>query len=1143
MSRNRRLAALATIALLALTAAQVGAFGEKEPQSDLDLLAFVSPELRVGEVSTDADQIRGSLPNIEAMDQFRAEYGDEWRFTIDEKRGVATLVSGGAIPFIPGHANDLSWQDETPGCTDNTCIPVGHVEILARDFVDAHSEILGVRSADLILDPEGSRPFGRSIYLLRFGYQVDGVTVDRASVRFRVNGGNLIQVATENVAPTSVEATPTLDRASGWTVVEDYLGPFSSADDRISDRGSLHFIPVTPAGMDPDEFAGPIGSGMTYRLAWRYAFDRPDVIGSWEAVVDAHTGELLRFVDTNQYGRVHGGAYPGDNATTTLQGKYAVIDDDCGNISNTTTTGDVDFSLGPGTDCDVPPGNTGGPGNTHSARTQYYHLTAANLRAQGYRPDLTWLTTSFITVYTNQSPWCNATSGGAYLNFYKADSGCWNLGEIPGVAIHEWGHSLDNFDGSGGGSRPVETYADWMAALHLHDSCVGRGFKTSGYCGGYGDPCTECSGIRDMDYTKHQGNTPWTAANYGSLWNNSGSSYYGPCGIGAHAEAGIGTQALWDMVIRKFTAPPHSMDLRTAWLLADHLWYGSISTLGYDMYTCSPPSSDGCAGASLYNVYLAVDDDGDGVGNGTPHADAIFSALDDHNIACYDAGHAQNQAYSTCPTLTATTLTGVGANNSAELSWDAVPNATRYYVYRNDIGCDAGLTRIAEVAAPATSYTDTTVVNGIIYYYMIQAAAESDSCTSLVSNCSEVVPVPCETPTAPTGLTATANGDNRIDLSWSGGGPAADTFNVYRAVGSCPQSDYELVAGGIADLSWSDDPVSGQVTYSYVVTASDVTLGCESAESNCDDTSTTGACTQGPTFDGLTTVTNPGNSYCTLDLDWDPAVIHCDGPAVYNVFRSTDPDFTPGLANRIASDIDDTAYTDTGDLFSGTDYTYVVRARDVGNGSGEDNTERVGGAPTGPIVIGTWADDAGDDGNAKLDLEDPWEATAGQGVTGAGYYTGPYTDDLCAAATTPLLSLDANPQLSFWSKYGIETGWDKGLVQISTDGGSTWERVPVNYPGTVNQTNDECDLGTGGFFNGTSTTWTEYSASLATWANQEVMLRWIFSSDGYITGNGWWVDDISITDVAVFGTCDTEPPLFADDFESGGTTSWSRITP
>ena len=242
-------------------------------------------------------------------------------------------------------------------------------------------------------------------------------------------------------------------------------------------------MPVTPAGQDPDVFEGSVGSGIGYRLAWRFAFTRKDVIGTWEGVVDAHTGELLRFVDSNRYGRIHGGAYPGDNhtgeadrpfpfadtglgapdqyansgglfpgdnATSHLQGKYARIVDSCGTISNTTTTGDVDFSLGSGTDCAVPPGNTGGAGNTHSARTQYYHLTSANLRAQAWMPGNTWLQNSYITVYTNQSPLCNASSGGGTLSFYKAAAGCWNLGEIPGVALHEWGHSLDDYDGSGG---------------------------------------------------------------------------------------------------------------------------------------------------------------------------------------------------------------------------------------------------------------------------------------------------------------------------------------------------------------------------------------------------------------------------------------------------------------------------------------------------------------------------------------------------------------------------------------------------------------------------------------------------------------------------------------------------------------------
>jgi len=1176
MSLNGRRFVVATLVLI-LIASQAGAFGEKEPRSELDLLAFISPDLRVVEWSTDAEQLRETLPGILQIDAFQEEHGSAWRFTIDEKRGLPTLISGGMFPFIPGHANDIVWADAVPGCLNNRCIPVEYVEGLARAFVDRYTEILGVSSSDLVLDPVGSKPIGNHVYLLRFGYQVDGVPVDHGSLFLRINSGNLIQVASQNIAPTTIDTAPSIDQATGWAVVQDYLGPLVSVTDKITDRGSLRLVPVTPPNIDPDDFTGEIGSGFSFKLAWRYAFNRPDVIGSWEAVVDAHTGELLRFVDGNRYGRIHGGAYPGDNhvgeadrsfpfadtglpapnqyadagglfpgdnATTTLRGKYARINDSCGSISNTTTSGDVDFSLGPGADCDVPPGNTGGAGNTHAARTQYYHLTAANLRAQGYRPDLDWLTTSYITVNTNQSPWCNATGGGSSLNFYRPESWCWNLGEIPGVSIHEWGHSLDSFDGSGGSSTPVETYADWMAALHLHDSCVGRGFYLSGNCGGYGDPCLNCSGIRDMDWTQHDENTPWTAANYGSVWSGcGGGSYFGPCNLEDHCEAGISTQALWDFVHRKLTASPLNMDLRSAWLLADRLWYGGITTLGFDMYSCSVPNSNGCGGSHLFQVMLAMDDDDGNLGNGTPHAAAIYSAMAEHNIACGDPGDPGNQNSGTCPTVDAPVLNGTGGNNSADLSWTAASGADRYWIFRNDIGCDAGFTQLGEITGGATDFTDETVVNGITYYYLVQGVAASDTCTGLVSNCESVVPVPCETPLAPVGLTAAAAGDNQIALSWSGGGPAADTYNVYRAVGTCPQSGYELVASGIATTSWIDQPVSGLVDFAYVVTASDVTAGCESAYSNCDSASTTGACTQAPSFAGIQTVTNPAAGFCALNLEWDPAVIHCDGPAVYDVFRSIDPSFTPNHANRIAGSLAGTTFADSGDLISGESYTYVVRAVDSGNGSGETNIAKVSGVPTGPISIGSWTDNAGDDGDAKLVTESPWATTAGQGVVGAGYTTGHYSDNSCAAATTPVLSLGPNPQLSFWSKYDIESGWDKGLVQISTDGGGTWERVPVNYPGTVNETNDECNLGTGAFFNGTSTSWNEYTGSLATWADQEVELRWIFSSDVYVTGDGWWVDDIAITDVAVPGTCDSVQPLFTDGFESGDTTVWSVTTP
>jgi fibronectin type 3 domain-containing protein len=1171
----------------------------KESRDELDLLVYIDPQLRMVETPADADDHREGLSAIAEMDAFRAQHGDAWRFTIDLRRGVPTLLGGGAISFIPGNANDLVWDDFAPGCVENSCLPVDVVESLARAFMDQHQAIFGVRSGELVLDRNGSGPFGASIYLLRFQWTVDGIAVENASVFFRINNGNLIQVAIERIADLDLNTSPSLSRFAAIGVLEDYLGPFGGVRDTMMDEGSMRIVPVTPEGQDPDEFTAAIGAGIDYRLAWRFAFQRDGVIGTWEALVDAHSGDLIRFVDTNRYGRVHGGAYPGDNhtgeadrpfpfadtglpapdnyadaggvfpgdnATTTLRGKYARINDSCGTISNTTTTGDVDFSLGSGTDCDVPPGNTGGAGNTHAARTQYYHLTTANLRAQSYLPGNSWLQNSFITINTNQSPLCNAGSNGGTVNFYRGvPSSCWNLGEIPGVALHEWGHSFDNFDGSGGQSEPVETYADWMASLHLHDSCVGRGFYLSGNCGGYGDPCTNCSGIRDVDYTQHQANTPWSAANFGSVWSCGGGSYQGPCGVSDHCESGISSQAMWDFVNRKVTAPPYNLDQRTAWLLADHLWYHGVATLGFSMYNCSIPNSDGCSGASLYNTMMAVDDDGDGTDNGTPHAAAIFSALDDHNIACGLATDPKNQDQSSCPSLVTTTASGQGLYYEAEISWTPVTNSTRYFVFRNDIGCDAGMTKIAEVNAPNTSYTDTTVVNNIEYYYLVQAAAASDSCTSPVSNCVVVTPIDCTTPGEPTNLTATAAGDNQISLSWTNLDPVADSFSVYRAIGSCPQSDYELIAEDLPGTNYLDTTVSGGLTYSYVVTAKDITGGCESLQSACDDAQTTGDCTEAPAFDGLQSVTNAGLSTCTLDLDWDAGVEYCGGPLSYNVYRSITPGFVPDGTNRIATGVAATDFSDAGGIDFEVDYYYVVRAVDGTNGVEDDNLVELSDAPTGFFSIPLEDDfESGNQGWVFTDGTPP--ASTGDFLIGDPVGTqrntsGPsqpeddhtaggdnclYTDENPGGnagvddidggeviATSPSFDGSGVPGLTLdmWRWFSNEDNDGAGdyyYLEVSNDDGASWTELE-NIPGTITNTNSWMNVA----FD------LENHISLS--PTMKIRVRAANSSSNPDLVE-LAIDDITIDYVEA---CESAPFTlpFQDGFESGDTTVWSTTGP
>jgi hypothetical protein len=135
----------------------------------------------------------------------------------------------------------------------------------------------------------------------------------------------------------------------------------------------------------------------------------------------------------------------------------------------------------------------------------------------------------------------------------------------------------------------------------------------------------------------------------------------------------------------------------------------------------------------------AIDDDGDGVGNGTPHAAAIYAALNRHAIACGAATDAANQNFTTCPALTTPVLSATATSNQIVLTWTTGgANATRYFVFRNETGCSAGYTRIATVNAPTLTYTDTSVAHGLTYYYRIQAATANDSCVSAMSNCATI---------------------------------------------------------------------------------------------------------------------------------------------------------------------------------------------------------------------------------------------------------------------------------------------------------------------------------------------------------------------------------------------------------------------
>jgi len=760
---SRRASIRLAVCMLALAAAGAVARAAvvNRRSSRFDRVVVADPSWSIGIVAETPDAIPGFDQERAGWAAFQSQNGGGWNVFVDRRSGSPLLVQGPGVRWFP--------LDAKPVLQD----VVGK----AHAFVRANETLFKVRDAQLVLSVAGSGPVDKDHTILLFERAVDGVKVDREQFLLFVTRGSLSAFGANSWGPLEHAPKATVDKATARQILYGHMGILGT--DAVTDLAVPEkvLLPATAHGRDEGAFSGAPGTGISYELVWRFVVRVAGEPGTWSGSVDAASGKVVSLFDDTKYAQVKGGVYPvsddqvcpdgceqpawpmpyadvtingspstagdmgifacspaGGTAVTRLAGPYVAVNDTCGAVNQSVTCDtDLDLQQGTGTDCVVPPGASAG--NTHSARTGFYHLNRIAEKGRAWLPANTWLQ-SQLTDNINLDQTCNAYWNGATVNFFKSGGGCNNTGEIAGVFLHEWGHGLDNNDG-GGYDDPTESYADITALMSTHVSCVGRGFYQSGNCGGYGDACLNCTGIRDQDWNMHASHTPATPAGFVQSNCGGGDS---PCGREQHCETYVAAEALWDLAVRDL--PAAGLDPDTAWQLTDKLWYESRQGSGGNAYNCSLPSSDGCNSGSWFTKLRNIDDDDGNLNNGTPHAAAIFAAFNRHAIACGAASDASNQSHSSCPSLGAPTLTASAGSGSASLSWAPVPGAANYLVLRNDQGCASGHTIIATVPAPATTYTDTDLPNGFTTYYAVQAQGSNTACEGALSACASVTPQP-----------------------------------------------------------------------------------------------------------------------------------------------------------------------------------------------------------------------------------------------------------------------------------------------------------------------------------------------------------------------------------------------------------------
>ena len=409
----------------------------------------------------------------------------------------------------------------------------------------------------------------------------------------------------------------------------------------------------------------------------------------------------------------------------------------------------------------------------------------------------------------------------------------------------------------------------------------------------------------------------------------------------------------------------------------------------------------------------------------------------------------------------------------------------------------------------------------------------------------------CEAPAVPLGLDAQATGNNLIELAWNAGA-AGTTYRVERAQGGCNGS-FATIADELAQATYSDAGVSGQVTFGYRVSALDTTGLCASPASQCVEATAPGQCTAAPLFNGVASAVSAGTPQCRVDLGWQAASAACGSAVSYSIYRSGEADFTPGAGNLIQSGVQNTSFADL-TPHSLTREHYIVRATDGVSGAEEGNLVRISVMPTGPATDGSFTTGAepfdpplDTTGTETLIPQQPdhagWHIIDTESHSGSQSFWSIKADNTCITLEMPPLQLTAGQasSLSFWTKWDIEPNYDGGVIQISTNGGASWSILTPNggYPDTFNN-GPRCNVGGNGipdnsraFSSYSHTAWTQYSVDLAAWADQTVQVRWLFGTDGGVTGEGWFIDDITLTHAQVPGACVSVngPQVFANGFE------------
>ena len=331
---------------------------------------------------------------------------------------------------------------------------------------------------------------------------------------------------------------------------------------------------------------------------------------------------------------------------------------------------------------------------------------------------------------------------------------------------------------------------------------------------------------------------------------------------------------------------------------ADISWLGVTAATYYELYRNTANNSSSAA-----QVY---------VGGNTSITDTELESSTEYYYwvkACNSGGCSDFSVFASATTDEGAPSSPVDLSASASsssaisISWSSVASATYYELYRNTSSNSSSAALIHTNSS--TSYTDSGLDSGTLYYYWLKACNSvgcSDLSESANATTNEVVP------SAPSSLSASANGSSSISVNWSSV-TGASYYELYRNTAN--NSTSASLVDTYSSTSITNSGLDSGTQYYYWIRACN-SAGCSGFSASANATTDQEA----PTTPSAPSASASGSS--SISISWSSV----SGATYYELYRNTSNSSSSSLLVYADSG---TSTTDTG-LDSDAQYYYWLKA-------------------------------------------------------------------------------------------------------------------------------------------------------------------------------------------------------------------------